>query len=178
MRKLARAGPDDVPLWGRRLASAPLSLPPAPPGTARPQRPPSLRSVSAPPALAGRSSHPPACAGSQVRASVPLADPRASLDFRISDSDLPPLDDSSCPDTASARDELTEQANKLLNIGWSTTTKTTYERSISSSVFQMERHLDLQLLPLDSPIKIMLVFASLEGNQWSRVRLLKAALRA
>lgn len=102
---------------------------------------------------------------------------RASLDLRITSH--PFADNPSVAhNVAARRDELVTEANKLLNEGWASSTKESYSRALQSSVMRLEDSLDIRLLPIRDSTTLMMVFASLSGEHWSRVKLLKASLRA
>ena len=142
MSHLTRAGVADQPLWGRRLASAPLPPPPRPkPDSAVvnnrvPRRPVSHPPPRAPRVTSGSATRPGSGDNAPARTSLLLNAPVVFADTN-----------SSVPDVVAARrDELTEQASKLLNEGWSSSTKTSYQNSLSK-VVQLEDHLDMWLFP-------------------------------
>ncbi|CAK0896436.1 unnamed protein product, partial [Prorocentrum cordatum] len=78
----------------------------------------------------------------------------------------------------SARAALMDTAQDILRAGWEQSTIRTYSRALSVHVHGFEQQVDSNILPLDSPDKLMLLFASMDGMAWQTMRLNKAAVRA
>ena len=82
------------------------------------------------------------------------------------------------PTAMSTRTELREKAEAILRSGWEASTVRTYSRALKVHVHGVEQEVDASLLPVDSPEKLMLLFASMDGANWNTIRANKAAVRA
>ena len=65
-----------------------------------------------------------------------------------------------------------------MNSGWEDSTVSTYTRSLRVDVHGAETEVGLELLPVDSTERLILLFTTMDGMSWTRIRLNKQAVRA
>ena len=76
------------------------------------------------------------------------------------------------------RVRLAEIVEACLQPAWAPATRRAYTSALQSNVSRLEANVGAQLLPFDSDIKLMVVFAGLDGRPWSTIQAQRAALRA
>ena len=81
-------------------------------------------------------------------------------------------------DSSSARHALWARAGEILDAGWEASTRKTYERAFRLHVHGTEQTTSIDLLPVDSTDKLMILFAAMDRMSWSVIRINKQAVRA
>ena len=77
-----------------------------------------------------------------------------------------------------ARGRASAVIRSCLEATWETSTIARYNAVLEGAVTETEQSMGLELLPCDSDIKLMLLFARFDGAPWGSVSVAKAAVRA
>ena len=104
-----------------------------------------------------------------------LVSPHVSLHSLPMDEDLPPH--VLAPQLAE-RVRLAEVVEACLKDALAPGTRRNYSSSLRSMIGQLEVQVGVHLVPLDSDVKLMLAFASLDRRPWGTIQGHRAALRA
>ena len=150
--------------WGWDLACLPCPRPPRNRASPASTSLPYLRLLQPPP-----------CAQSFRPTAIPPTSTNA-LTFQI-----PPHTFTGPPPSQQAslsRNLLHGKVQEIINAAWEPSTKTTYARVLSVWVHGVEHQLEAPLLPLNDPVKIMTLFAAMDGMAWSRIQANRSAVRA
>ena len=80
--------------------------------------------------------------------------------------------------TREARAAAAAAIRRCIAGAWEPSTRTRYQNALHQGVDSVELELGISVLPADSDVKLMTVFAGLEGRPWTSITALRAAVRA
>ena len=76
------------------------------------------------------------------------------------------------------RVQLAETVEACFAAAWAPSTRRTYSSALQSNAGRLEETLGTQLLPVDTDVKLKIIFAALDGKPWGTIQTQRTALRA